>query len=155
MEHIYQASDLAQKRREVMQAARAGGAQIRDTDGTGLVLVPQGRFDLLQALRDQLSRFVSLEAAFERPVNERRPTDFGEFAWLSSFDEDDQREFRRELMVALAQCLSTESMAPVESCVRDWRTTARALANEKSRSVLTRPGDSDASFSEVKRPEQE
>ena len=66
MEHIYQASDLASKRRELMDAARAGLAQIRDTDGTGLVMVPQGRFELLRALREQFSRYIALEAIFER-----------------------------------------------------------------------------------------
>lgn len=152
MEHIYQASDLAGKRRELMDAARSGFAQIRDTDGTGLVLLPQGRFDLLRALRDQFSRFVSLEAAFERPKSERRVTDFGDFAWLTAFEEDDQLSFRRELMETLVQSLATDSVDPVEKCIRDWRTTAHALANEKARHVLTSGGEGDASFEEVRRP---
>ena len=155
MEHIYQASDLAGKRRELMDAARSGFAQIRDTDGTGLVLLPQGRFDLLRALRDHFSRFMSLEATLERPKGERRVTDFGELAWLAAFDEDDQLSFRRELMEALIQCLATDSVAPVEKCIRDWRATAVALSNEKARRVLTTPGPSEASFEEVGRPERD
>src|SRR5688572_10868079 len=140
MEHIYQASDLAGKRRELIDAARAGFAQIRDTDGTGLVLLPRGRFELLSALRDQFSRFISLEAAFQRPKNERRVTDFGEYAWLTAFDDDDQVSFRRELMESLTQCLATDSLSPVEECIRDWRRTAQALSSEKARRVLTSRG---------------
>lgn len=156
MERIYQASDLAQKRREVIDAAKADGfAQIRDSDGVGLVLLPQGRFELLRALRDLLARFVALEATFERPAQERRVTDFGEFAWLTAFDADDQQEFRRELMGSLLQCLAMESVDPVEKCVRDWRTTARALSNEKSRRVLTGAGEADSAFEQVRRPERE
>lgn len=155
MEHIYQASDLASKRRELMDAARSGLAQIRDTDGTGLVMLPQGRFDLLRALRDQFSRFVSLEACFDRPISERRVTDFGEFAWLVAFDEEDQIGFRREFMAALIQGLATDAIEPAEACIREWRTTARALSNEKCRRVLMGSGESEASFEEVGRPERE
>lgn len=155
MDHIYQASDLAGKRRELMDAARSGYAQIRDTDGTGLVLLPQGRFDLLRALQDQFKRFVSLEATFDRPKGERRVTDFGDFAWLAAFDEDDQLLFRRELKETLIQCLATDSVVPVEKCIRDWRTTAVALSNEKARRALTGPGENDATFDEVGRPERD
>jgi hypothetical protein len=155
MEHIYQASDLAGKRRELMDAARSGFAQIRDTDGTGLVLLPQGKFDLLRALRTHFSRFISLQAALERPRNERRVTDFGEFAWLAVFDEDEQLEFRRELVETLVQSLATDSVEPVEKCIADWRTTALALANEKARRVLTSPGEGESSFDEVGRPERD
>ncbi len=138
-----------------MDAARAGFAQIRDTDGTGLVLLPQGRFDLLRALRDQFSRFVSLEAAFDRPKGERRVTDFGDFAWLAAFDDDDQQAFRRELLETLIQCLATDSIDPVDRCIRDWRTTAHALSNEEARRVLTSPGSPEGSFEEVGPPERD
>ena len=153
MDHIYQASDLASKRRELMDAARLGFAQIRDTDGTGLVMLPQGRFDFLRSLREQFSRFVALEGTFERPAKDRRATDFGEFAWLTAFDEDDQLTFRRELLEALVQSLAQDSVEPAERCISDWRTTARALANEKSRRILTGAGGDDAGFEEVTRPE--
>ncbi len=155
MVHIYQASDLAGKRREVMDAAKSGFAQIRDRDGTGLVMLPLGRFDLLRAFREHFARFVSLEATLERPKKERRVTDFGDLAWLAAFDEDDQYSFRRELMETLTQCLATDSVAPVEKCIRDWRTTAAALANENARRVLTTSGADNASFEEVGRPERD
>ncbi len=155
MEHIYQVSDLATDRLELLATARAGVAQIRDKDGTGLVMLQQSDFNLLTALREQLSRFVSLEAAFQRPRAERRVNDYGHFAWLAPFDDDDQMEFRREYVEALAKGLSTDSTEPAEMCVRDWRMTARALGNEKVRKVLTSPGHSDVNFEQVNRPERD
>lgn len=155
MDHIYQASDLASKRRELLDSAREGIAQIRDSDGTALVLIPQGTFDLLRAHREQLARFLALEAALERPASQRQVTDFGEFAWLVAFDADDQQSFRRELMGALVQSLAGDSTEPVERCVREWRISARALSNEKSRRILTPPGAPDSSFEQVERPERE
>lgn len=153
MDHIYQASDLASKRRELLDDARLGFAQIRDTDGTGLVMLPQGRFDFLRALREQFGRFIALEGTLERPAKERRATDFGEFAWLTAFDEDDQLSFRRELLDALVQSLAGDSVEPAERCIKEWRTTARALSNEKSHRILTGAGDDAAAFQEVERPE--
>lgn len=141
MAHIYKASDLTSKRRELLDAARLGFAQIRDTDGTGLVMLPQGRFDFLRALREQFGRFIALEGTLERPAKDRRATDFGEFAWLTAFDEDDQRSFRLELLDALVQSLASDSVEPADRCVDEWRTTARALSNEKSRRILTGSGD--------------
>jgi hypothetical protein len=153
MEHIYSASDLSAKRRELIDAARAGFAQIRDTDGTGLVLLPQRNFDLLRFLRDILGKLVTLEAARERPARERRLTDFGELAWLASFEEDDQATFHSELLEAVAKSIASETPEPVETCIRDWRTTATALSNEKSRRILMSPGEALTAFEEVKRPE--
>jgi len=152
MEHIYQASDLSAKRREVMDAARKSIAQIRDTDGTGLVLVTQRKFEFLRALRDHVSRFVTLEGALERPARERRLTDLGELAWLAVFDEDDQRTFRRELLEALVRAVALDSVEPVDACLDEWRRTARALSNEKSRRILTSSGEELGAFEEVERP---
>lgn len=153
MEHIYQASDLSAKRRELMDAARTEFVQIRDTDGTGLVLGPKGGLDFLRAARKMLATLVTLQAAFDRPGKHKRPSELGEFAWLAAFDADDQATFRSELLEVLAQALSTDSMEPVEKCVREWKTTARALENDMSRRILTAPGEKLEAFDEVGRPE--
>ncbi len=155
MDHIFQVSDLATDRLELLATARAGVAQIRDKDGTGLVMLPLSDFNLLTALREQLSRFVSLMATVQRPRAERRVNDYGSFAWLAPFDEDDQLEFRREYLEALAKGLSTDSTEPADTCIQQWRTTARALSNEKVRKVLTSPGHGDADFEQVNRPERD
>ena len=138
----YQASDLAgAKRREFLQAARAGAARLRDTDGTSLVMVPQAAFDTLGQLNRWASRYLQVEAALERRRAERRPADFGELAWLEVFDEDDLRTFRHEFHEALIRAVASETAEPVDTCVLDWRTTAKALSDEKRRHILTgKPG---------------
>jgi hypothetical protein len=152
MSKIYTASDLSTKRRELLDAARSGYAQIRDRDGTGLVMVPQQQYEHLTAFSGFLTRLIALDSAFAKPASERRASDLGEFAWLSAFDEDDQQAFRLELLEALAAALGSRSLEPVETCLRDWRTTASALSNERGKRTLIAKGDGEGTFIEVRRP---
>ncbi len=148
----YQASDLAgAKRREFIDAAKSGGARLRDTDGASLVMVPLGTFEVLKELRSWAGRYLQVEGALERPRPERKAVDFGELAWLSAFDDEDQASFRRELHEALVQAVAAESLEPVNTCVRDWRTTARALSDDTRRKILTGRPDL-TEFVEVSRP---
>ncbi len=41
---------------------------------------------------------------------------------------------------------------PVETCRREWRTTAQALSDPLRRSILTAPGDDD--YAKVARPRE-
>lgn len=150
MERVYLASDLAQKRREVIDEARSDYAQIRDTDGTSLVMLEQRRFDFLRGMVELTSKLVRLDLALSRTFVERRSTDFGEFAWLEAFDADDQETFRAELLEAINLAVANGDLAPIKTCVHEWRRTAQALSNEKVKRALTAPGDED--FTEVKRP---
>ncbi|HEX4460296.1 MAG TPA: hypothetical protein VIA18_20100, partial [Polyangia bacterium] len=68
---IFLASDLSSKRREVIDEARSGVAQIRDTDGTALVMLGQGNFAFLRALRDLLPELLRIEVAMALPPSER------------------------------------------------------------------------------------
>jgi hypothetical protein len=149
----YQASDLAgAKRREFLQAARAGSARLRDTDGTSLVMVPQAAFDMLSELKSCAGRYLQVEGALDRRRADRRPSDFGELAWLDAFDDDDLRTFRQEFHEALIRAVATDSTEPVDTCVLDWRTTAKALSDKKRRRILTgKPGAED--FEEVSAPD--
>ena len=80
------------------------------------------------------------------------PADFGQLAWLAAFDEDDRAEFFEELRDALSVAAATRDAGPVETCLREWRTTARALSDPLRRAILTGPGDDD--YAEVARPEE-
>ncbi len=148
---IYQASDLASRRREFIDEARRGCARLRDTDGASLVMVPADAFEVLVSLRDWLARDLQLERVLGRPWGERRPVEFGDLAWLVVFDDDDQMEFHRELHEALMLSLASDSIEPVDRCVREWRTTAQALSDPAGRAVLV-GAVTDADFEEVDRP---
>lgn len=148
---IYQASDLAQRRREFLDEAKRGCACLRDTDGTSLVMMPSRDFEVLISLRDWLARDLRLEHVLGLPWSNRNAIDFGELAWLTVFDDDDQVEFHRELHEALMLSLASNSTEPTDRCVREWRTTAQALSDPTRRDVLVGVVN-EADFEEVKRP---
>jgi uncharacterized protein DUF6247 len=62
-------------------------------------------------------------------------------AWLAVFEDDDRLEFFEELRDALSVAEATRDAAPVETCLREWRTTARALSDPLRHAILTGPGD--------------
>src|SRR6185437_8318976 len=139
---MYQASDLAgAKRREFLGAAREGGALLRDTDGFALTMIPLAQLEAITEIAQvAVAALVALGA---RGRGLTRPADFGQLAWLAAFDEDDRTEFFGELRDALSLAEATRDAAPVETCLREWRTTARALSDPLRHSVLTAPGDDD------------
>jgi hypothetical protein len=114
-------------------------------------MVPSSAFEVLVSLREWLARDLRLEDVLGRPWAERRPVQFGDLAWLSAFDDDDQVEFHRELHEALMLSLSSDSTDPVDRCVNEWRTTARALSDPTRRAVLVGAVTKD-DFGEVDRP---
>jgi hypothetical protein len=147
---VFQASDLAGvKRREFIGAAREGGALLRDTDGFALTMVPLTQLQAIaEVARTAVSALLAL-AVLNR--GSARPAELGQLAWLAVFDEDDRAEFFDELRDALTLAESSRDATPVETCLREWRTTARALSDPVARDILTGPGDDD--YAEVSRPE--
>jgi hypothetical protein len=132
---IFQATDLVSKRVEFLDAARRGLARLRDKDGTSLVMIPERRLDLLQALRTwSIARLRLEELTKERD----RPSvrDLGDLAWLRVFDTDDLREFASELHDALLAANSDDDTAPLDAVVDAWRATARQLDDPLRRDVL-------------------
>jgi len=67
-------------------------------------------------------------------------------------DDEDRAEFFEELRDALSVAEATRDAEPVETCLREWRTTARALSDSQRRAILTAPGDDD--YAEVDRPQE-
>ncbi len=121
---VFQASDLAgAKRREFLGAAREGGALLRDTDGFALTMIPLAQLEAIT-----------------------------EIAQLAAFDGEDRAEFFEELRDALSVAEATRDATPVETCLREWRTTARALSDPLRQAILTAPGDD--GYAEVDRPRE-
>jgi hypothetical protein len=146
---VFQASDLAgAKRREFIGAAREGGALLRDTDGFALTMVPLAEFEAIaEVARTAVAALLAL-AALSR--GSARPADLGQLAWLAVLDEGDRAEFFEELRDALSVAEATHDAAPIDRCLREWRTTAQALSDPVRREILTGPGGSD--YAEVSRP---
>jgi hypothetical protein len=132
---IFQASDLANKRTEVLAAARNGQARIRDKDGTSLVMLPESRLRLLEALTKWRHTYMKLEAILRRSELPK-VGELGELAWLRAFDREDIQEFVGELSDALIAAEADQDTAVLDECINAWRITARQLADPLRRSVL-------------------
>ena len=139
---VFQASDLAgAKRREFLGAAREGRA---------LTKVPLAQLEAITEIAQVAVAALLALAALSR--DSVRPADLGQLAWLATFDGDDRAEFFEELRDALSVAEATRDATPVETCLRDWRTTARALSDALRHAILTAPGDDD--YAEVDRPRE-
>jgi hypothetical protein len=132
----FQATDLARRAREVMEAARRpGGALIRDKDGTAFSLSPAGgagrmRYTLA-GLRDavRVLRLLSLAAEVRDPVL------YGDLAWAAALPDPEQVEFAWEYIRALESIPST-GVEAVEQLLYDWQQTARIFGDEGLRVSL-------------------
>ena len=71
--------------------------------------------------------------------------------WTEHLDHDDQVLMVCELRAAVDALEQSGDPEPLETCLREWRVTAEALADPDVRAALTGsldPGD----FTEVSRP---
>ena len=140
-EVIFQASDLAGKRRtEFVQAARDGSARLRDKDGTSLVMLPEGRVVSLQRVATWSANLLRLQELVHRGT---RPsvTELGSLAWLRVFDIDDLKEFADELHQVLLAAISDEHVSALDEAIHAWRVTAREIEDPLRRSALTSEHD--------------
>jgi hypothetical protein len=99
-------------------------------------MLPERQLHLLQELRKWSSVHLRLERMLARP--DFRPTvqSLGDLAWLRVFDCEDLKEFAAELNEALVAADSDNSTAPLDECLKAWRTTAQRLEDPLRRSVL-------------------
>jgi len=132
---IFQASDLAKERRKVLDAARSGRALVRDSDGTGLVMLREQEFSVLESFAKWSRELERLRLLLDgEPVTSVAA--YGEFGWLRNFDQDDKLTFVSELHDALLVALADLDTAGIDELISDWRVTARQLEDPTRRSVL-------------------
>lgn len=137
-DQIFQSSDLANKRTEVLEAARNGQARVRDKDGTSLVMLPESRLRVLETLMKWWQASSKLDVLL-RKTELPRTGELGELAWLRPFDREDFDEFARELQEALVAASADEDTRVLDECIRAWRITARELEDPLRESVLRAP----------------
>lgn len=126
--HTYQPTDLTtSKRREFLEEARVGVARLRNSDGETLVALPERDLNTLVALCAHTLAFLSMENVMNRAREDRRPTDFGELAWATAFDEEDLAEFRSEYADGLANALAERSVGRLEETIQAWLLTSSLL----------------------------
>jgi hypothetical protein len=135
-EHVFQSSDLGNKRVEVLEAARNGLARVRDKDGTSLVMLRESDLLLLQKVKKGWQIYMTLEKLLQRSELPRA-SELGEHAWLRYFVHDDLQEFRDELHEVIVAADADRDAAILDECLLAWRTTARQLEDPLRRSILT------------------
>lgn len=150
---IFQASDLNQRGRSILDAARAGEARVRDKDGMGLVVLPEQRLDALKSIARASANLLALELAMAAaPDRLPRVHEMGEWTWLREFDREDLLEFLDEMRRCLLVASREENASPIDDTVSRWRATAETLEDPTRRQILMSPR-SDDDFVEVDRPE--
>ncbi len=139
---IYQATDLKDRRTELLDTAVRDRAIVRAVDGTALVFT---RLDRLERARRVASWSLSIHAAERGNL----PT---QLRWLRYLDEEDRAECLAELWEALEDEHSEGTQKAFDNALHAWRTTALALADPDRREVLLGTVGSD-DFEPVARPQ--
>lgn len=73
-------------------------------------------------------------------------------SWLSVFSAEDRASFFAKMKDALDTSAARMDTGPLEACLREWKTTARALAQPGMREALERDRFRDEDFAGVSRP---
>ena len=71
-------------------------------------------------------------------------------SWLAALGAGDLAEFAGDMRDALNASVAARNAGPIETCLREWRSTGVALSDPQRREVLTGAGDDD--YEEVPRP---
>lgn len=136
-DRIYQTSDLTgAARREFIDDARRGRAYLRTPEGESLVMLRAADLDLLASLRDSFVAYIMLDSALSRTREERRTSDFGDWAFIEEMEEEDIRLFRDEMNSVLAKATSGQDLSIVERTLHEWRMSARAWSNPVTRAAI-------------------
>ena len=123
---IYTASELKDRRTEILEVARRGRAIVRAVDGTALVFTP---LDTVQRSESVAQWAIALHGV----ARGRTP---GEFNWLRHLDGDDRAEFLNEAINVLEDVAAGGSLESFEELVSAWRVTALTVADVARREVL-------------------
>ena len=150
---IFQASDLNQKGRAVLDAARAGWARLRDKDGVSLVMLPERRVDALLKVANAVANLLVIERAIaQKQEGQLDLTSLGEWTWLRVFDKEDLAQFIDEIRDAVIVAAREESAELLDETLQRWRVTADVLQDPIRREILL-GADREEDYMEVSRPE--
>jgi len=159
---IYQSSDLNQRGRAVLDAARKGFVRVRDKDGASLVMTREERFEELErraAVGDGIAHAAASFMLIEQAVEHRDDTkpglaDMGDWVWMRHLPPGDLREFVAEMRDALYHACREFSLEPVQETLEAWHETAMTLRDPLARETLLGKSD-DEDYVEAHRPEGE
>ena len=122
-DRIFRASDLNRRGREVLDAARATGARIADTDGAAMVMVAEGAVErVLTRLGVAELQVVAMRAW--RELDAGRDVTADALRWANRLDADDRKELADDLIAAFDEAGRTGDARPLMLLLAEWRVTA-------------------------------
>lgn len=139
---IYQATDLKDRRTELLDTAVRDRAVVRAVDGTALVFT---RLDRVEREHRVASWALWIHAA-------ERGNLAPQLRWLRHLDDEDRAECLAELWEALEDEHSDGTPETFDKTLHAWRTTALALSDSDRREVLLGAVGAD-DFEPVTRPQ--
>ena len=139
---IFQATDLKDRRTELLDTAVRDRAVVRAVDGTALVFT---RLDRVE----REHRVASWSLVLHRAERGDLPP---QLRWLRHLDSEDRAECLGELWEALEDEYADGSHEAFDNARRAWTATALALADPDRREVLLGTVDVD-DFEPVARPQ--
>lgn len=123
---IYTATDLKERRREVLEAAQRDRAVVRAVDGTALIFMPMQSVQRMEAIVSWAMALSHLQ----------RSAHTAHFPWLRHLDADDRATFLDEAFAALDDVAAGGDLEDFQQLLTEWRVTATALADGERRGVL-------------------
>lgn len=140
MSVIFQPSDLNQHGRAILDAARHGGARIRDKDGLSLLVLPEERVEALESAARYATEFLALDRAMPLTTPEGQDAvRVSPWPWLANLDDDDVAQFVMELRESLLVAFKAGTIKATEQLIAEWRTTAEQLTDPAGRQILLAP----------------
>ncbi len=133
---VFQASDLNQRGRAILDVARKGEARVRDKDGLSLLIVPEHRFLAIVAIVSAAANLMAIEQMLEMESDRRSLRDYADWTWLRTFDDEDLHEFVHDMRAALLIAGREESDTPVQETLDRWHITARQIDDPLRRAIL-------------------
>lgn len=136
-DRIYQASDLAGAgRKAFIEDALNSRARLRSTAGDSLVMLRETRLEHLAAIRDYSVAYLTLELALRRARADRRLADYGAWAFMAAFDDDDIEDFLAEVTDAIVGAVSSQDHEELERLIHEWRLSAHTASDPVAREIL-------------------
>lgn len=155
LDTAYQATDLARSHREVLDAARSGGASIRDKDGLMLVMMPAEEVNRSRMINDYALDIIRLTLAYQAQFatlakSEVMPdpaaaepgyqiediASYGHFSWLSVLPFRYQVEFLGAISRQVLLASSGIGTRSLQQLIGDWRATAETWMDPDAREQL-------------------
>jgi hypothetical protein len=138
--HVWRASDLQRRYRQVLDSATEEPTLILDGDHAYMVEPAddaQLRMMIVARLRD-LAQFLAAHQQF----GDAPPADWAAltpFPWVAGLSADEVDEFQRELLGSLVTAAHSNSTTSVDGILAAWQSTAEIYADPGLLDLLTAP----------------